>query len=315
MPLTKLSKTLVKLGVASAADVDETMVLVLKNGVECGGGGKQMRVKRALIVGGAIAFVSVIFSLGTRAEAQTSPVATGGQGASSKAAVAVGTDVKDKNFDLGNVSKALVDEASRLSNDAAGWGRKLQELELEFNKNQQDDETIAKNVDETLIVLRAAASRLAPDAEARVTLRKEEGALRELASRAEVHSHPEIRKSAGYFQQKTTELHALNRSVEETRIQLISQIDRLEELKAELEFRGAGQIGDSVMRGQATLSSIQVIAANAQRLASDLDGFGRTPSAEAKPADVTNSVQATKSPAAATKPADATNPAPATKRR
>jgi hypothetical protein len=147
--------------------------------------------------------------------------------------------VKDKSFDLGNVSKALVDEASRLSNDAAGWGRKLQELELEFNKNQQDDETIAKNVDETLVVLRAAASRLAPDAEARVTLRKEEGALRELASRAEVHSHPEIRKSAGYFQQKTTELHALNRSVEETRIQLISQIDRLEELKAELEFRGA----------------------------------------------------------------------------
>ena len=126
----------------------------------------------ALIVGGTIAFVSVNFALGTRAEAQTNPVATGGQAGSSKGAAAVGTEVKDKNFDLGNVSKALVDEASRLSNDAAGWGRKLQELELEFNKNQRDDETIAKNVDETLIVLRAAASRLAPDAEARVTLRK-----------------------------------------------------------------------------------------------------------------------------------------------
>ena len=125
-----------------------------------------MRVMRALIAGGTIAFVSVNFALGTRAEAQTSPVATGGQAGSSKGAAAVGTEVKDKNFDLGNVSKALVDEASRLSNDAAGWGRKLQELELEFNKNQQDDETIAKNVDETLIVLRAAASRLAPDAEA-----------------------------------------------------------------------------------------------------------------------------------------------------
>ena len=185
----------------------------------------------------------------------------------------------------------------------------MQELELDFNKNQQDDETTARNVDETLIVLRAAASRLA------VTLRKEEGALRELASRAEVHSHPEIRKSAGYFQQETTELHALNRSVEETRIQLISQIDRLEELKAELEFRGAGQIGEWVMRGQATLSNIQVIAANAQRLASDLNGFGRTPSAEAKPADGTNSAQAPKPPAAAVKPADAINPAPATKRR
>ena len=127
--------------------------------------------------------------------------------------------------------------------------------------------------------------------------------------------HPEIRKSVGYFQQKTTELHALNRSVEETRIQLISQIDRLEELKAELEFRGAGQIGETVMRGQATLSNIQVIAANAQRLASDLNGFGRTPSAEAKPADGTNSAQAPKPPTAAAKPADAINPAPATKRR
>jgi hypothetical protein len=109
------------------------MVLALTNGVENGGGGKQMRVMQALIVGGTIAFVSVFFPLGARAEVQTSPVATGGQGASSKAAQAVGPEVKDKNFDLGNVSKALVDEASRLSN-AAGWGRKLQEIELDFNK-------------------------------------------------------------------------------------------------------------------------------------------------------------------------------------
>ena len=40
------------------------------------------------------------------------------------------------------------------------------------------------------------------------------GQVRELASRAEVHSLPEICKTAGYFQLKTTELHALNRSVE-----------------------------------------------------------------------------------------------------
>ena len=119
-------------------------------------------------------------------------------------------------------------------------------------------------------------------------MRKEEAAVRELASRAEVHSQPEIRKSAGYFQQKTAELRALTRSVEETRIQLITQIDRLEELKAQIEFRGAGQIGESIKRGQATLNSVQVIADNAQRLANDLNGFGRTPAADAKAPDRTN---------------------------
>jgi hypothetical protein len=31
-----------------------------------------------------------------------------------------------------------------------------------------------------------------------------------------VHPDPEIRKTADYFQQKTTELRALNRSVEDT---------------------------------------------------------------------------------------------------
>jgi hypothetical protein len=68
----------------------------------------------------------------------------------------------------------------------------MQELELDLNTSQQDDEAAAKDVDESLLVLQAAAGRLGPDAEARVTLRKQEGALRELASRAEVHSLPEI---------------------------------------------------------------------------------------------------------------------------
>jgi hypothetical protein len=45
-------------------------------------------------------------------------------------------------------------------------------------------------------VLRAAAGRLAPDAETRVTLRKQEVAVRDLAIRAEVHPDPEIRKTA-----------------------------------------------------------------------------------------------------------------------
>ena len=95
----------------------------------------------------------------------------------------------------------------------------------------------------------------------------------------------------------------MTRSVEETRIQLITQIDRLEELKAQIEFRGGGQIGELVKRGQETLSGVQVIADNAQRLANDLNGFGRTPTAE-----TTTPAQATNAPAAAAKPADAINP-------
>ena len=96
-------------------------------------------------------------------------------------------------------------------------------------------------------MLRAAAGRLAPDAETRVTLRKQEVAARGLAIRAEVHPDPEIRKTAGYFYQKTAELHALNRSVEDVRTRLVTQMDRLEELKIQLEFdRPAAQFGEVV---------------------------------------------------------------------
>jgi hypothetical protein len=46
-----------------------------------------------------------------------------------------------------------------------------------------------------------------------VRRRESPGAVRDLAIRAEVHPDPEIRKTADHFQQKTTELRALNRSV------------------------------------------------------------------------------------------------------
>jgi hypothetical protein len=255
---------------------------------------------RALIVAGAISFVLFILAPSSRIDAQTNPKATGGQDASSKAAAANALEFKNKNLDLSTISKAISDEATGLKTDAVGWIQKLQQLELDLNKNQQDDQATARDLDESLVVLRAAAGRLGPDAEARATLRKEEAAVRELASRAEVHSQPEIRKSAAYFQQKTADLRALARSVEETRIQLITQIDRLEELKAQIEFRGAGQIGESIKRGQDTLGSVQGIVDNAQRLADDLNGFGRTPAAEAKP----TAAQAINPPAAAAKPPD-----------
>ena len=263
-----------------------------------------MRLIGVLIFAGAVTSVSSILSY-SRVDAQTRSTAASGPNISSKASAAA-ADIKDKNFDLSIISKAIVDEASTLKNDAAGWDQKIQEIELDFNKSQQDDEATAKDVDESLVVLQAAASRLGPDAEARVALRRQEGALRELASRAEVHSLPEIRKTAGYFQQKTAELHALSRSVEETRMGLMTQIDLLQELKVQMEFnRAGGQIGELLKRGEASISSIEVIATNAQQLANDLAGFGRRTAAAAQSPDRTNSAQATKTPAVVANPAQA----------
>jgi hypothetical protein len=274
-------------------------------------GGKDMR-KGALVVAGTISFALFILAFSSCIDAQTNPKATGGQDASSKAAAAIALESKNNNLDLSTISKAISAEATGLKTDAVGWIQKLQQLELDLNKNLQDDQATARDLEGSLVVLRAAAGRLGPDAEARATLRKEEAAVRELASRAEVHSQPEIRKSAAYFQQKTADLRALARSVEETRIQLITQIDRLEELKAQIEFRGAGQIGESIKRGQDTLGSVQGIVDNAQRLADDLNRFGRTPAAEVKPA----AAQAINPPAAAAaKPPDGPSPAQAAKRR
>jgi hypothetical protein len=210
---------------------------------------------------------------------------------------------KVKDQSPSTISKAMVHETARLKDDATGWAHKLQELELDLKlqldlKKNQDVEATSKNINECLVVLRAAAGRLAPDAETRVTLRKQEVAVRDLAIRAEVHPDPEIRKTAGYFQQKTTELHALNRSVEEIRTRLVTQIDRLEELKIQLEFnRTAAQIGEAVKGGEVSLDDMQAITEDARRIAADLDGFGRAstvltePSEAAKPFEVAKPVE------------------------
>ena len=114
-----------------------------------------MRLMGALIFAGAITSVSSILNY-SRVDAQTS--STAASGSASKAAPAA-ADTKDKNFDLNTISKAIGDEAPRLKNDAAGWNQKMQELELDLNKSQQDDEATAKDVDESLVVLQAAAGR------------------------------------------------------------------------------------------------------------------------------------------------------------
>jgi hypothetical protein len=207
-------------------------------------------------------------------------------------------NVKDQS--PSTISKTMVHETTRLKDDATGWAHKLQELELDLKlqldlKKNQDVEATGKDIDECLVVLRAAAGRLAPDAETRVTLRKQEVAVRDRAIRAEVHPDPDIRKTAGYFQQKTTGLHALNRSVEEIRTRLVTQIDRLEELKIQSEFnRTAAQIGEAVKGGEVSLDGIQAITEDAQRIAADLDGFGRASAVVIEPAEAAKPVEAKK---------------------
>lgn len=249
-----------------------------------------MRDRHIVIVAGAIALLSTMLDMPSPVAAQTDgPMATGKKDSATATDAAAAASLKDKNFDPSTISKAINDEAARLKNDATGWSQKLQELETDLRNNQQDVEATGKDIDACLVVLRAAADRLAPDAEARIALRKQEAGVRDLAIRAEVHSDPEIRKQAGFFQQKTTEMRALNRSVEETRTRLVTQIDRLEELKVQLEFnRAAVQIGEAVKGGEASVDSIQPIVSDAQRLAADLDSFGKTSAAAAaatKPAE------------------------------
>jgi len=211
-------------------------------------------------------------------------------------ATAAAPNVKDQS--LSTISKAIVHETTRLKDDATGWAHKLQELELDLKlqldlKKNQDVEATGRDINECLVVLRAAASRLAPDAETWVTLRKQQAAVRDLAIRAEVHPDPDIRKTASYFQQKTTELRALNRSVEEIRRRLVAQIDQLEKLKIQLEFnRTAAQIGEAVKDGEVSLDNIQAITEGARRIAADLHSFGRASGVVTEPAEAAKSAEA-----------------------
>jgi hypothetical protein len=255
---------------------------------------RQMRRMGAVLVAGAVASLSLVPVWNSRAVAQTS-LTTGSRNDSPAALTAVSPKIKDENFDLTTIVKSIVDVASRLKSDGVEWGQKFQELVLDLKNNPQDVDANAKDIDECLIVLQAAADRIAPESENRRALQKIEAATRNLAARAEVHADTEIRKTASYLQQKTSELHALNRSVEEMRIRLFTQIDRLKQLKAQLGFNhAAAQNSEAVKGSQVIVDNIQAIAAEAQRLASDLDGFGRTPAAAAKPTDPAKPTEASR---------------------
>src|SRR6478609_9686039 len=78
-------------------------------------------------------------------------------------AAAAAPNVKDQS--PGTISKAMVHETTRLKDDATGWAHKLQELELDLNlqldlKRSQDLEATGKDINECVVVLRAAAGRL-----------------------------------------------------------------------------------------------------------------------------------------------------------
>src|SRR3984893_11136110 len=232
-----------------------------------------------------IALLSLTFMWHTQADAQSYDTATGAREDTSGAASAAPRAAKDKSFDPSAGAKNIVDEALRLQNEAVEWGQKLQELEADLRNNQNVDGAV-KDVDQYLMVLQTAADRLTPNSETRVTLRKQEDAIRELAIRAEVHSDQAIRKTAGHFQQKTSEMHAINRSFEEMRIRLVTEIDRLEELKVQLEFNhAAAQNDESLKEGKVSVDNIQSLTADAQRLASDLENISGTPPVAGTPVD------------------------------
>ena len=241
----------------------------------------------------AITFFSLLI-WDIQVDAQTRTTATSTREDTSGAASTVTRAVKDKGFEAGAIARSIVEDASQLKNDAAEWGQKLQELEADLKNNQNVDDTV-KDVERWLVVVRAAADRLAPKSETRANLRKQEDAIRDLAIRAEVHSDQAIRKTAGYFQQKTAELHAVNRSLEETRIRLVTEIDRLEELKGELEFNHKAAQSDELLKdGKVSVDNIQALTGAAQRLATDLQNLGGTVPVAATPGYAAKPVEAAK---------------------
>src|SRR5205823_1646750 len=116
MPLRKPSRTLFKLEAACVGDVSNRVKRA--NDEE----ESNMRLMGVLIFAGAVASISSTLNC-SRVHAQTGSTAAGAPDISSKASAAV-AGIKDKNFDLTMVAKAIVDEASRLKNDSAGWYQK-----------------------------------------------------------------------------------------------------------------------------------------------------------------------------------------------
>lgn len=110
---------------------------------------------------GIIALFLLTLVWHTEVDAQSHETATGTREDTSGAASAVPRTAKDKSFDPSTVAKNIVDEASRLKNDAVEWGQKLQGLEADLQNNQNVDGAV-KDVGQYLVVLRTEADLLVP---------------------------------------------------------------------------------------------------------------------------------------------------------
>jgi hypothetical protein len=222
---------------------------------------------------------------------------------------AVAPNVKDQSPNT--ISKTLLHEAARLKDDATGWAHKWQELglDLKLQLESQEKPKWRDHGQRHQRMYRRATSggqpvgagcgsrgHLAQTGGRRSwTCDPRGGAYQGPESCAGSHPVHDIRKNADYFQQEATELHALNRSIEEIRTRLVTQIDRLEELKIQLEFnRTVAQIGEAVKSGKVSIDNIQVITADAQRIAADFAGFGRTSAVVTEPNEVTKPAEAAK---------------------
>ena len=212
-------------------------------------------------------------------------------------AAAAAPNLKDQS--PSTISKALVHETTLLKDDATGWARKLQELELHLKKDQ-DVEAEGKDINECLVVSPpAAVGRLAPDAWSQGGIAQTGGRHSRPCDPRGGASGPDNRNTRRLFSTKDDPTAGLdNCSVEEIRTRLVTQIDRLEELKIQLEFnRTAAQIGEAVKGGEVSLDDMQAITEDARRIAADLDGFGRAstvltePSEAAKPFEVAKPVE------------------------
>lgn len=240
---------------------------------------------RAVVVSGVIACaVLVTAAHEARSQSRTDTVATAPGG------------TNDANFDVRGTSKMMGEAASRLKEEAAEKDKKLQELEADLKKNQQNNGVIQKDMGEIVLIMRGAADGLAPDADYRMILAREGGGVHNSANQAEADLDREIRQRAPYLQEKASEIDALTRDAEETRTRLVTQIDLLEELKDRVPFGGAtARIDEPVKNARGYLEGIQAIAMRAERLATELynyEGSGAAKSAATPTAPATTAAAA-----------------------
>ncbi len=248
-----------------------------------------MTSKGGLVVLGTIAFLCSAAVLSAGAHAQTEGAAATAVGQSGNPPAGVSEQAAGKAEDtaavgLKAVSQALLNEANRLRTDNAEWDKKLQELQLDIKKNPQGLQGAGGDISDCVVVLGKAADLLAPDSEARKSIRRQETTIREFAGDAAVHSDPLVRKTSAYLEQKGDEIHALAQAAEETRTRILTSIDQLSTENGQIEFnRAVREVAETITDAQATIDNIKSIAAGAQKLASDLDGFDKTAVDAVKP--------------------------------